>query len=116
MRSMARRQAGEHGGPRRPWGWATMVQICRLIIVGLLASVVSLASVGGLLSKVCLILNSLISVIVCMWVEIHSHRLPCRLCFVDCASPPPVHLRLTDRGALDSIIFSLSNESTYQHL
>ena len=29
------------------------MQICRLIIVGLLASVVSLASVGGLLSKVC---------------------------------------------------------------
>ena len=45
--------AGEHGGSRRPWGWATVMQICRLIIVGLLASIVSLASVGGLLSKVC---------------------------------------------------------------
>ena len=54
MRCKARRsQAGEHGGSRRPWGWATVMQICRLIIVGLLASVVSLASVGGLLSKVC---------------------------------------------------------------
>ena len=36
------------------------MQICRLIIVGLLASVVSLASVGGLLSEVCFTSDSLL--------------------------------------------------------
>ena len=44
MPSKARRPAGEHGGYQRPRGWLATVQIYRIVIVGVLCSLLLLAS------------------------------------------------------------------------